>query len=127
MIASVIDAAANAKNTAVPNYITESGYAEEIPGRSNVGDAQSKFRMAILDAATGDVKWVDAGQKDRDVRLSAPIWSEDGSKAVLQARSGDNKDRWILALDPATGKTRVLATDHDDAWIGGPGAKHSAG
>ena len=27
-----------------------------------------------------------------------------------------------LALDPATGKTRVLATDHDDAWVGGPGA-----
>ena len=38
------------------------------------------------------------------------------------ARAADNKDRWILALDPATGKTRVLATDHDDAWVGGPGA-----
>ena len=37
------------------------------------------------------------------------------------ARSADNKDRWILALDPATGKTRVIVTEHDDAWIGGPG------
>jgi len=37
-------------------------------------------------------------------------------------RSADNKDRWIFALDPATGKTRVLAHDHDDAWIDGPGA-----
>ena len=25
------------------------------------------------------------------------------------ARAADNKDRWILALDPATGKTRVIA------------------
>jgi dipeptidyl aminopeptidase/acylaminoacyl peptidase len=40
---------------------------------------------------------------------------------VILARAGDNKDRWILALDPATGKTRILAHDHDNAWIGGPG------
>jgi dipeptidyl aminopeptidase/acylaminoacyl peptidase len=39
---------------------------------------------------------------------------------VIGARAADFKDRWILALDPATGKTRVLATQHDDAWVGGP-------
>ena len=121
VIATVIDAG-NAKNTVVPNYITESAYTEDIPGRSNVGDTQSKVRLAIFDAVTGDVKWVDAGQKDREVRLSQPVWSEDGARAVLQARAADNKDRWILALDPASGKTRVLATDHDNAWVGGPGA-----
>ena len=79
---------------------------------------------------TGDVKWVDHGQKvatstttDRDIRLSMPeLWSEDGSKAVFQGRAADNKDRWVFALDAATGKTRVLATDHDNAWVGGPGA-----
>ena len=53
--------------------------------------------------------------------LLQPVWSEDGTKAVILARAADNKDRWILALDPATGKTRVLAHDHDDAWVGGPG------
>jgi dipeptidyl aminopeptidase/acylaminoacyl peptidase len=41
---------------------------------------------------------------------------------VLLARAADNKDRWILALDAATGKTRVLASDHDNAWLGGPGS-----
>jgi dipeptidyl aminopeptidase/acylaminoacyl peptidase len=55
------------------------------------------------------------------VRWSQPLWSADGSKAVVVARALDNKDRWILALDEATGKTRVLAHDHDDAWIDGPG------
>ena len=59
---------------------------------------------------------------DRDVQLSQPVWSEDGTKAVLLARAADNKDRWILALDEATGKTRVLAHDHDDAWVDGPGS-----
>ena len=49
-----------------------------------------------------------------------PVWSEDGTRAVIAGRSADNKDRWIFALDPATGKTRELVHDHDDAWIGGP-------
>ncbi|HXI88867.1 MAG TPA: prolyl oligopeptidase family serine peptidase [Blastocatellia bacterium] len=60
--------------------------------------------------------------RDRDVQLSQPIWSEDGTRAIVAARAADNKDRWVLALDPATGKTRVIVTEHDDAWIDGPGA-----
>ncbi|HTX34044.1 MAG TPA: DPP IV N-terminal domain-containing protein, partial [Bryobacteraceae bacterium] len=147
VVASVIEAG-NARNTVVPNWITDSAYVEDINGRSDVGDTQSKFRLALIDVVTGEVKYVDHGQKapptegghtaaasssgggggrnagppERDVQLSAPVWSEDGSKAVLQARAADNKDRWVLALDPATGKTRVLAHDHDDAWVDGPGA-----
>jgi len=139
------------RSTIVPNYITESGYTEDINGRSNVGDSQNTARIAIIDVATGDVKYVDHGQRrpvpaaaataaaatpvregappartpapqDRDVQLSMPVWSEDGTKAVIQARAADFKDRWLLALDPATGRTRVLAHDHDDAWLGGPAA-----
>ena len=49
-------------------------------------------------------------------------------KRCCIARAADNKDRWILALDEATGKTRVLAHDHDDAWMDGPGVQtRSAG
>src|SRR5262249_15328888 len=142
--------AGTARNTLVPNYVTESAYTEDIPGRSNVGDTQNRLRLALIDVATGDVKWVDSGQRltppdissqrmsttqesgappvrppspqERDVQLGQPVWSEDGTKAVILARSADNKDRWILALDPATGKTRVLTTDHDNAWVAGPGA-----
>ncbi len=60
--------------------------------------------------------------RERDVQLSQPLWSDDGTKAVLAARAADNKDRWVLALDPATGKTRVIVTEHDDAWVDGPGS-----
>ncbi len=126
VIASVFESAANAKSNAVPNYVTDSGYTEEIPGRTNVGDVQGRNRLAILSVETGDVKLVDHGQKagvqPRDVQLSEPVWSEDGTKAVLAGRSADNKDRWIFALDPATGATRVLDLEHDNAWVGGPAA-----
>jgi dipeptidyl aminopeptidase/acylaminoacyl peptidase len=151
VIASVSETAATpAKNTIVPNYVTESAYTEDIPGRSNVGDTQAAARLAIINVESGEVKWAEHGQKrvapagetgqrtesgkevgadtlprppasaDRDVQLGLPIWSEDGAKAVISARAADNKDRWILALDPATGKTRVLVDIHDNAWVGGP-------
>jgi dipeptidyl aminopeptidase/acylaminoacyl peptidase len=122
VIASVNEAPNNAKPDNVPNYITESAYTEVINGRTAVGDTQGRQRLAIIDAKTGEVKWADAGLKDREIQLQAAVWNEQGTHAVVQARATDNKDRWILALDPATGATRVLFTEHDDAWIGGPGA-----
>ena len=148
--ATISEAGEGTKNTIVPNYVTDSVYTEDIPGRTKVGDRQPRVRIAILNVETGEVKWVDHGQREkppegavkteipreggegrpprpptereRDVQLLQPVWSEDGSKAVLYARSADNKDRWILAVDPATGKTRVLVDLHDDAWVDGPGA-----
>src|SRR5262245_47000438 len=116
VIADVFEGATTpAKNTIVPNFITDSAYTEDIPGRSNVGDNQGTTRLAIVNAETGDVKWVDHGIKkappatgDREIRLGMPLWSDDGSKAVLQGDSADNKDRWIFALDPVEAKLRVL-------------------
>ena len=46
-----------------------------------------------------------------------PDVSSDGKLAVAGARSADNKDRWYVVVDPETGKTRVVDTLHDDAWI----------
>ena len=146
VIATIIDAG-NAKNTVIPTWITDSGYVENINGRSNVGDTQSRMRLAIIDVATGDVKWVDHSElpnppaaehtetaaeggvrtgrqpapQERQVQLGLPVWNEAGTKAVLVARAADFKDRWLLALDAETGKTRVLVDEHDDAWVGGPG------
>ena len=143
------ESGSGSKNTIVPNYVTESGYTEDIASRTKVGDVQGRNRIAILSVETGETKWVDHGQRlanpqvaaveensaargpgrsqttpavrDRDVQLSSPIWSQDGKNAVLSARSVDNKDRWILQLDTATGKTKVLASINDEAWVGGPG------
>jgi dipeptidyl aminopeptidase/acylaminoacyl peptidase len=153
VLATVIQPPSGAKNVVVPNYVTESAYTEEIPSRNKVGDEQNRTRLAIISVETGDVNWVDHGQKqpqpnqrqaqpqdsgaqaseaqdaprraqerERDVQLLNPQWSEDGKNAVTFARSADNKDRWTLLIDPATGKTKVLDHQHDDAWVGGPGA-----
>ena len=131
VVASIAEPS-RSKGTIVPNYVTESGYTEDIPGRPKAGDPPNRTRLVIIEVATGETKNIDHGLKqpgtaekrepaDRDVQLFQPRWSEDGEHAVLLARSADNKDRWVVLLDPTTGKTKVLTTMHDDTWIGGPG------
>jgi dipeptidyl aminopeptidase/acylaminoacyl peptidase len=160
VIATISEPGAGSKNTIVPNYVTESAYTEDIPGRNKVGDTQNRTRLVSINVETGETKNVDHGQrlpanpptqrtemnvteqkevstgsgsdrgnppkpaepKSRDVQLSQLQWSDDGKNAVLMGRAADNKDRWVMLLDPATGKTKVLATVHDDAWVDGPGA-----
>ena len=137
-IARITESAEGAKINNVPSYVTESTYTEDIPSRNLVGDNQSRARFVLLNAVTGEAKMLEHGQtmkvvnertkeetsRERPVQFfQPPVWSEDGTRAVVNARSVDNKDRWILSVDPATGKTKVLVSMHDDAWIGGPGAQ----
>ena len=124
----------DARNTIVPNYVTESGYTEDIPSRPKVGDAQGRQRLAVLNLSTRKSVWADASfagtakvqgkDEPRGVRWSQPMVSPDGRLVVATARSEDFKDRWIVALDPETGRARVFDALHDDAWIreagGGP-------
>ncbi len=88
VIAGVKEPATGAKKTIVPNYVTASGYTEDIVGRDNVGDVQSHTRLGLLSVETGEMKWVDAEQKDaeqkdRQIEFGAPVWSDDGTKAAL--------------------------------------------
>jgi dipeptidyl aminopeptidase/acylaminoacyl peptidase len=136
-----------ARNQDVPNYVTASSYPEMIAGRTNVGDVQAQRLLAAVDLQTGKAAWADgstfaglehkAKPADADVpRLldwTLPDVSGDGTQAIVAARSQDNKDRWYLKVDPATGKATVLDHLHDDAWIreasigGGGGAGFGGG
>ena len=36
---------------------------------------------------------------------------------VAAVRAADNTDRWLVRVDPATGRSTVLDHVHDDAWV----------
>ncbi len=137
-----------AKSTIVPNYVTESGFTQDIPARTKVGAAQSTAELFIYDIQRDTVVSVKAdelpgifdtpeykkdyattdskGARDkkpvsRSVTYSTLVWSADGRNNALALRSLDNKDRWIVSLDLATKKFKLIDRQHDDAWIGGPG------
>jgi dipeptidyl aminopeptidase/acylaminoacyl peptidase len=134
------------KTTIVANYVTESGFTEDIPGRTKVGAVQGTQDLYVFDTEKDSVLLVKssdiAGIKDipvyvkdypevykkklkdslnRPITFSSPRWSEKGTHAVIDAHAQDNKDRWLLLLEPASGKTTLLDRQHDNAWIGGPG------
>jgi len=137
---------ADAKNTRVPNFVSESGYIEDLPSRPKVGSAQNTYEMGLYDRQRdtfytinmsqlpgiydkpayleayheGSESWVDTFSAPRRVTMSMPVFSENG-EAVLVVRSQDNKDRWIAHLAPETGRLKTLDRQHDDAWIAGPG------
>lgn len=132
--------------TKVPNFVTESGYIEDIRARSKVGSPQSTYEMIIYDRERdtsytldtkqiegisdkpaflkdyheGDEAYDDQYKSPREVFLNPPIYSADG-KAIMVIRAQNNKDRWIMQLMPETGELKLVDRQHDDAWIAGPG------
>ena len=134
---------AHPENTKVPNYVTESGNTEELIARSNVGRAQTTYETEIYDIKNDTayllktemisgiydipdfLKAENEGKsmfdKERETIVHGPIWSDNGEKAIIVVRSIDNKDRWIMQLDLATGKPKLLDRQTDQSWIGGPG------
>lgn len=145
--------AAGAKTTLVPNYVTESGFTEDIPARTKVGANLASYESFVYDTKrdsvyqiqtkdiagiTDEPKFLEEYKKNskdttkkkpavRKVIVLAPIWSENGTHAVCVVRSFDNKDRWIMLLDAQSGKLKLLDRQRDEAWIGGPGIGFTQG
>src|SRR5262249_43266281 len=115
---TIVERADIAKRPNVPNYVTESSYTEDIPARVFVGDAQDKRSLVVMNLETGKTQAADAAfAGKREVRWGQLQHSEDGTLAIANVRAHDNKDRWLVAVDPDTAKTRVVDTLHDDAWV----------
>lgn len=138
--------ATGAKQTIVPSYVTESGYTTDLNSRSKVGSVQGQSEAFLYDRIKDTVWSINtdsiAGIRDlpdyvkdypkqleerkkkpanRTVSFSSPIWSPSGRTAIFNVRAADNKDRWLVLLDTATGKVSVADRQRDEAWIGGPG------
>jgi dipeptidyl aminopeptidase/acylaminoacyl peptidase len=56
-------------------------------------------------------------EKGRDLRWLGFRLSQRSERGIAVVRSADNKDRWVVRIDPATGASTVLDHEHDDAWV----------
>ncbi len=144
--------AEGSKTTIVPNYVTGSGYTEDIATRTKVGNPLPTFESYVYDNERDTIfKIQTAGipgikdlpdylkdypeqlqerkrkNEDRQVVINGPFWNDEGTAAVMIVNSQDNKDRWIMKLNGATGALTLLDRQRDEAWIGGPGIGGSYG
>ncbi len=134
------------KNTIVPNYVTESGYTENLNTRTKVGNTLASSETFIFDIerdstyaiSTKDIPGIkdlpdylsDYPERleklkndnaDRPVTFYGPYWNSSSTRASIIAYSQDNKDRWIFEFEPYTAKIILIDRQRDESWIGGPG------
>lgn len=129
--------------THVEEYITADGYTKAINARPKVGEKDPKHRLGIYDKTKDTSYFVSFSslsnirkrpaylldynsklvdyEQDRSLAIHTPVFHIDGKTALVDIISYDNKDRWIVLLDLATGSLKELEHQHDEAWIGGPG------
>jgi len=145
--------AADGRSTVVPSYVTESGFTKDIPGRTKVGAplgsstafVYDRDKDTVITILTDQIPGIydqpdyvkdypaDTSQKSskksspRNVTIGSPLWSEQGTHAMVDIHSQDNKDRWLMLLDGATGKLSLVDRQRDEAWIGGPGINRGFG
>lgn len=119
--------AANRPRTRYMDYVDPSGYARALEAREKVGEPRDRFRLGVMDARPGVapesvvVRWLELPEAHGQGTVThGPYWSPDGSRAVVQYVGEQDRDLWIAALDPALTAPRVIAHEHDDAWLGGP-------
>ena len=82
-------------------------------GRPN---ALVELYVSPLDDAGGIPMKVDLGA-DRDIYLARVDWSRDGRTLYVQRESRDQTTLELLSVDPATGRSRVIVTEHGTPWI----------
>lgn len=128
----------------MPKYVTESGYEEFEDVRTRVGRNLPRAQtLWLIDVREGTPRELaidalpgiaddplaalrKAGGKDplkgaRAVRVEDDAdgirWNADGSIAALMLHSVDNKDRWLVTVDPATARLQSRHRLSDEAWI----------
>jgi len=140
----LVQADKSAKSADVPNYVTESGFTEDIIARTKVGAPGSTYEFWVYDVKKDTTRKVSVKDipgigdkpdylkdypkqdtawksKERPVIFHGPFWSDNGQHAVVIVRSIDSKDRWIMSLNPENLSLKLLDRQRDEAWIGGPG------
>ncbi|MDG1842521.1 MAG: prolyl oligopeptidase family serine peptidase [Crocinitomicaceae bacterium] len=132
--------------TKVPSYITKNGYTQTKSARPKVSNLEPNQKLAIYDVIEDSLHWVNFSslkdirkrpsylyqnekhtskqqfyKEDRAIFIHQLHFNNFNNKALIDIRSADNKDRWIVSLNTTTFKWEEIEHQHDEAWIGGPG------
>ena len=115
------------KPTEVPHYIAADAHVFNEKSRAKVQNEEPSQTLYLHDLQTDTLVVIDFSQlsqlnkEDRELIFHPAIFVKTKPLALLDIRSADNKDRWLVCIDLATHQIQELEHQHDSAWIGGPG------
>jgi acetyl esterase/lipase len=130
--------------TSIEHQITSTGYTKSSKAREKVSiNALSSHKLAIYNIEKDSVYMVsfsslsdirknpsylslysnfsEFSEKDKEIVMHKAVFNDIGTHCIIDIKSIDNKDRWIVRLDLKKNKIEELEHQHDPAWIGGPG------
>ncbi|MBW3535285.1 MAG: prolyl oligopeptidase family serine peptidase [Gemmatimonadetes bacterium] len=109
----------------VPDWVTESGYTEDLETRTKVGDVEGSSRVGLLRTETGEVTWLEPWPDDEDDAGEGATawtsgWNDAGTRGLVASRSDDDEHLRLYTVEAATGRLTLLDHQRDEAWVGGP-------
>ncbi len=126
------------KDTETEFFITKNGFAATRPARTKVSQNEPASFLYVLHVGTDSVTAVSVDnlpgiftqglfmntteklKASKNVIFHGPYYHPNNNTGVLEIKSFDNKDRWIVALNPTTLTLELLDHQHEESWIGGP-------
>jgi len=110
--------------TSYSDYVNDSGFVFTRTSRPKVGQTVAQVRLGIVRAdpfavpESVKVVWADTAGFGKPVSVMQAAWNRQGTRLAMDVLSHDYKDRWIVLVDPETGKQqKVLEHLRDDAWL----------
>lgn len=79
------------------------------------GQRNASVRLGIVPATGGTTRWIE-WDEEHFPYLASVCWSERAPLTVL-VQDREQEEEVLLAVDVASGATRELLREHDDAWL----------
>lgn len=79
------------------------------------GKANAKVRLGVVSISGGDTVWI-PWDRERYPYMTTVRWEEHGP-LTLAVQARNHKELQLLAADPATGRTTLLLTERNAAWV----------
>lgn len=117
----------DAKRTIVPNYVTDSGFTEDLNARVKVGSAQASYELGIYNIEADTVFYISTkdvpGIYDKPAYRKEYEKEKQGKEEEKEAKKAKKKPRGVIFHGPyfsEDGKHAVVllrAQDNKDRWI----------
>jgi dipeptidyl-peptidase-4 len=96
---------------------TDSLYSQPIALRyPKAGTPNPIARIGVIGVNGGETTWMDTGS-DTEVLLARMEWAESPNEVVIQRTNRIQNRIDVLLADASTGRSRVLFTETDAAWV----------
>ena len=113
--------AASPRQAEVPQFVTTTGYVENLRPRTKVGDVVNRQRVLWVSLPSGRATALKAfGADSVGGTVALAGWSHDGQHAALFAYAANRKTRLLHSVRADSAALTTVETLRDTAWVGGP-------